>query len=177
MKNMIKYYTGIGSRQVPKAIYNKIMSIAGILSVKGWSLRSGGAKGCDTAFEIGSILVSKINNDEVYKRHDATPQSKELLKLVIDSLNKEQQTNIIYENISSYVQNLLARSMLQVLGRNLDNPSEFVICYTPNGEKVGGTRYAIQLAEMKNIPIINIGSSTYINKTAEEICGEIKHAN
>lgn len=58
------------------------------------------------------------------------------------------------------------RNVYQVLGYTLDIPSEFVICYTPDGckhhkdrtNKTGGTGLAISVASKNNIPIINLGN-------------------
>ena len=51
---MTKFYTGIGSRQTPKDILNLIEDVAFKLASKGYILRSGAAKGADTAFEDGA---------------------------------------------------------------------------------------------------------------------------
>jgi hypothetical protein len=49
----MKCYAGIGARKPPKEIFHKCFTIAELLAEKGYTLRSGGADGCDTAFEIG----------------------------------------------------------------------------------------------------------------------------
>jgi predicted Rossmann fold nucleotide-binding protein DprA/Smf involved in DNA uptake len=46
-------YTGIGSRKVPGSVFDKFVSIGSELGNLGFTLRSGGADGCDTAFESG----------------------------------------------------------------------------------------------------------------------------
>jgi hypothetical protein len=43
------------------------------------------------------------------------------------------------------------------LGGDLKTPSSFLVCWTPNGEDVGGTRTAIVLARKNNIEILNLG--------------------
>lgn len=52
---------------------------------------------------------------------------------------------------------LHARNCYQVLGRDLQTPSEFLVCWTLNGQDIGGTRTAICLARMNNIPVWNLG--------------------
>ena len=44
-------YAGIGSRATPQAELEAMTEAAKMLSEKGYTLRSGGAKGADTAFE------------------------------------------------------------------------------------------------------------------------------
>ena len=46
-------YAGIGSRQTPKHILKDMTRIAGHLEFCGFTLRSGGAAGADSAFEAG----------------------------------------------------------------------------------------------------------------------------
>lgn len=49
-----KFYAGIGSRETPPNILRIMESIAFKLAIDGWTLRSGGADGADTAFETGA---------------------------------------------------------------------------------------------------------------------------
>jgi predicted Rossmann fold nucleotide-binding protein DprA/Smf involved in DNA uptake len=50
---MNKIFTGIGSRKTPPEILAQIEKIAEIAAASGWTLRSGGAEGADTAFFAG----------------------------------------------------------------------------------------------------------------------------
>src|SRR6476661_4207298 len=47
-------YAGIGSRETPQEILNLIEVIASNLGSRGWTLRTGGAPGADTAFFEGA---------------------------------------------------------------------------------------------------------------------------
>lgn len=47
------FYTGIGARQTPPAMLATITAIASRLATLGWTCRTGGADGADTAFEVG----------------------------------------------------------------------------------------------------------------------------
>jgi len=58
--------------------------------------------------------------------------------------------------LSDWVKNAHARNVAQVLGWTLDDPTEFVFCYTDNGKKKGGTAQAMRVAEDYNIPIFNL---------------------
>ena len=55
-----KYYSGVGSREVPKEIGELMTKIAVKLEELGYSLRSGAAEGSDSAFSI------KVKNKEIF---------------------------------------------------------------------------------------------------------------
>ena len=59
----MKYYAGIGSRETPKEIQDWFKIVAKYLEKNGYTLRSGGAKGADQAFERG---VSEDDMKEIY---------------------------------------------------------------------------------------------------------------
>ena len=60
----------------------------------------------------------------------------------------------------------MIRNVYQVLGKDLNTPSEFVICWTPDGAetanersiKTGGTGFAIALADSLGIPVYNLAN-------------------
>ena len=58
------YYAGIGSRNTPNEILSLLTSLAEQLALKGYILRSGGAKGADSAFEKGCDKVH--GNKEIF---------------------------------------------------------------------------------------------------------------
>ena len=61
-------------------------------------------------------------------------------------------------------QKLHGRNVYQVLGRNLDKPSRFLVCWTPDGvvsgeyctRATGGTGMAIRIACAENVPVLNL---------------------
>lgn len=55
----MRYYTGIGSRGTPSEILEIMTDIARFLAETGYTLRSGGASGADTAFESGVLHIDK----------------------------------------------------------------------------------------------------------------------
>lgn len=67
---------------------------------------------------------------------------------------------------------LYAREANQNLGADLQNPVDFVLCYTRDGceshetrsEKMGGTGYAIELASRRGIPVINVRNKGWEEK-------------
>ena len=54
------FYAGIGSRKTPPTIRSLMTKCANQLHNEGFTLRSGGAQGADTAFELGAQLRKEI---------------------------------------------------------------------------------------------------------------------
>ena len=51
-----------------------------------------------------------------------------------------------------------ARNCYQVLGKDLQSPSNFVLCWTPGGAVTGGTGQALRIAIDRGIPVFNMGA-------------------
>lgn len=157
----MKTYTGIGSRSAPLDVLELCTYIATMLDRDGWYLRSGGAPGCDQAFEAGS------NNAAIYLPWPKfrTGVFTTMSVWYVPSPSNEARM-LAGERISGYhhmkrgTQALLARNMHQVLGFSLNHPTDFVICWTPDAEIVGGTAHAIRLAKDKGIPVYNLASES-----------------
>lgn len=158
------YYAGIGSRETPNSILTIMTKTAHELENNGWILRSGGAKGADQAFERG---VSDKSHKEIFYANSAIPKS-----YIIAS-----KYHPSWQYLSDYVQSLHARNVMQVLGKDLETPVEFVICWTPDGveegnkttRKTGGTGQAIRIASGYGISIINLKNNNSLNRILEII--------
>lgn len=156
----MKSYSGIGSREAPKDVIVRAKEIAKSLANLGYVLRSGGASGTDSAFECGCDSVS--GKKEIYlpeKNFNWHPST-----LYVGNWPHEAQARVIAEecygkswkHISDWARKAHTRNIAQVLGWTLDDPVEFVICYTSNGKEKGGTAQAMRLAKSRNIPIYNL---------------------
>ena len=147
------YYTGIGSRSTPKVIQEMFENIATELSARGYILRSGGAKGADSAFERGCI-----GEKEIFLPWKGFEDSESEL-IVNDKRAFEIAKNFHFNwhKLTQGTRKLHARNVHQVLGVDLETPSKFVICYTRNGEGGGGTGQALRIAEKYKIPIFDMG--------------------
>lgn len=147
---MGKFYTGVGSRSTPKHALDLMSNIASVLGRSGWTLRSGGAAGADSAFERGC----GSNFKEIYYARDCTPEAQKIASRYHPAWNR----------CSAYVRKLHGRNSFQVLGRDLNTPSKFLICWTPDGcaqhssrsIKTGGTGTAISIAWYWNADIYNL---------------------
>ena len=146
---MIRYYTGVGSRNTPQTTLHLMENISSYFNKRKYILRSGGAQGADKAFELGAGYLK-----EIYYASDANEEAEKIAKKF------HPKWNIL----SEYAKKLHARNAFQVLGKDLNHPSEFVICWTADGceshkersIKTGGTGTAISIADKYNVKIINL---------------------
>ena len=146
-----KYYTGVGSRQTPENVLALMTLTADLLEQSGYILRSGGALGADTAFEQG---VRDQRNKQIYYAEQASPAAMEIAA----------KYHPAWHHCKPYARKLHGRNSFQVLGFDLNAPSEFLICWTPDGcirhidrsIQTGGTGTAISIAEAHGVSIINL---------------------
>ena len=144
----MKAYAGIGARKISASIASRMEELGTNLASK-YVLRSGGAFGSDRAFEKGCDLVE--GSKEIYLANDATAQSIELAA----------KFHPAWEQCSRAIRKLMGRNMMIMLGKNLDDPVEFVVCWTEQGMITGGTGQGLRVAKHYNIPIYNLHHSLY----------------
>jgi hypothetical protein len=151
MSNII-FYAGVGSQQTPESVCERMTKFAQDMEKLGLFMRSGGARGADTAFGKG---VSSNAMKKIYRPEHATPEALELAATIHPA----------WHRCDEYVRKLHARNCFQVLGGDLRTPSAFVACWTKDGGPTGGTGQAIRLATRHKIPVFN-----FFVPGAEERC-------
>jgi len=139
-----EFYTGVGSRDAPRDVLIYMTKVARFLETKGFKLRTGDARGSDTAFSNG--VSDPDNKDLFYPRH-ATPESMKIAS----------EIHPAWKRCGPRAQRLHGRNVFQVLGLKLDVPSKFVVCWAPV-QRLGGTRTAMVLAEKHGIPVYNLST-------------------
>ena len=152
----MKTYTGIGSRETPPDILMLMTSLATALSKHNYILRSGGAEGADSAFELGATYKEiylpwngfngKVVDGVSYLLPIETEQAREYVY--------DYHPNGLYLKAGAF--KLMVRNTYQVLGASLHNPSDVLFCWTSDGRASGGTGQAMRIADDYNIPIINL---------------------
>lgn len=156
-----KFYTGIGSRATPPSVISEMVRYAINLAKKGYTLRTGGADGADTAFELGATSFG--GKAEIYLPWNTFNGSTSVLYpetlknwSMAECIASEFHPN--WSNLSQGARKMHTRNVYQVLGKDLDTPSKFVICWTPVecGVPMGGTSQAIRIANEYDIPVYNI---------------------
>ena len=136
-----------------------MVKLSAKLNSEGYTLRSGGADGADLAFEQPStnkeiyLPWKNFNNNRSYL-YDIAPEA-----FVLAS-----QFHPVWDKLSPAVRKLMARNIHQITGQDLNTPSSFVVCYTPQGKLTGGTRQAIEYAMSLGIEVINLGNQESLDR-------------
>ena len=182
----MRYYTGVGSRETPEHLLKLIEQVAYWLAGRGYTGRSGSAVGADSAFEQGFNRYEVVNgvsdrvSFEAYLpwggfsdiREDSTHIVTPNLPNYNEAVEIASTIHPAWNRLSRGAKALHTRNVYQVLGLDLNTPSNVLFCYaqpTYNKHKEltgvkGGTNTAIQLAMKHNIPIYNFYLQEDIDK-------------
>jgi len=158
-------YTGVGSRRTPFEVMKLMTRIAYFLERRGYVLRSGGAVGADAAFEAG---VSDGSMKEVYLPWRGFNTRTSPYEGVDEAaLKMAESFHPAWDALSTGARELHARNCYQVLGRGLDDPSRFIVCWTSGGRRVGGTAQALRVASHYGIPVFNLARDSDLSHVME----------
>jgi hypothetical protein len=163
---MSEYYTGIGSRNTPIDVLETMVKIAAYLERLGYTLRSGGAAGADSAFEQGAvtrdmeIYLPWIGFNNRPSDPPYYPMEKMSLKLMNIAAEITEKYHPAWQYLSVPAAKLHIRNAFQVLGQDLKTPSKFIVCWTG---PAGGTTQALRIAEAQKIPVFNLTNPNAID--------------
>lgn len=170
-------YAGIGSRETPSDIRDVMIACGYYLALQGYILRSGGAGGADEFFEIGADLALQQGKGQkqIFLPWKGFRENPSKWYMGNKGLLKEEDNKESYHIASKFhpswftikkqaVKDLMARNVMQAIGPDLNSPSKFVICWTPDGcihhrdrtFETGGTGQAISIATHYKIPVYNL---------------------
>lgn len=166
---MTQCYAGIGSQFVHDQHFDTMIELGCKLASQGWLLRSGAAKGCDSAFEQGAERgrgKMEIYRPEIkgYDRNKGYIDASRLPSFD-KAMGMASGLHPQWEFLSPYVRKLMARNCMQVLGRGLDDPVKMVISWArapvlnDKGMVIncdGGTGMAVRLAASHDIPVYSL---------------------
>lgn len=165
----MKVYTGIGSRETPADVLDLIFDIAYKLARKGWTVRSGGAPGADTAF-IEAGLIWDEHRVEIYLPWSSFGEwTSGKFVTAVTRLDPQPEAFEIaakyhprWQFLKYGAKKLHARNVHQVLGEDVTNPAltSFILCWTKNGKGGGGTGQAIRIAHDYDIPVYDLGTDS-----------------
>ena len=162
----MKTYTGIGSRQTPPPALKLIVRVAEQLAKADYILRSGGADGADDAFEIGCDKAH--GRKEIYlpwKGFNGHPSP--YYYVTKEALELAESVHPVWDKCSQGARKLHGRNCYQLLGLDLNKPSDFVVCWTSGGQLSGGTATVLRLAADRDVPIYNLSSDSDVKKLGE----------
>jgi len=169
-------YAGIGSRQTPQKVLNKMTEVAVYLDNMGYTLQTGftfknsqsgqDEEGADKAFSDGSknkILfgpsgirktINKVTTQESYN-DSVTQKSNAIVKEIHPAPSR----------LTPGAVKLMARNTNQIFGKNLDSTVDFVLFYAEETDNPlrpkGGTGQAVEMARRKGIPTINMADNNW----------------
>lgn len=167
-------YAGIGSRRTPPDVLDTMTEVARKLAERSWILRSGNAEGADEAFEKGApipLLESYLPWAKTSVPHGIVHDSPEMAKLMQTTYTTESGTPWS-PSMKRSVTQLMTRNGNQIFGTDFSEPTDVVVCYTPYGDPVGGTRQAIKLAGLAGIPVLNLGVKQWEGASVDQIVDE-----
>ena len=164
-------YTGVGARKIDPQKIPLVNRLGKRLDELGLTLRSGGARGTDSEFER-PVRRSK----EIYRPADYKGRLPYGHKIITGEM-RERPIEIVapthprWNHLPDFCKELHTRNVFQVLGENLNHPSLFLLCWTADGadginklttEETGGTGTAIRLANIYDVPVINLNRTNAI---------------
>lgn len=153
-------YAGIGPRKSTAAAQSVMSYVGHELGNSGWLLRSGRAVGADQAFEDGCDQARGTKeiflpwNNFNHTTHSPA-QGTYYIPPTPEQLNIACQYHPAWHKCSDGAKLLLARNVLILLGRKLDEPVDCVITNLPPGYQ-GGTKHALSIASGYGIPVFNL---------------------
>ena len=154
-----KHFAGIGSRSMPASEKWKIDKIVDLTNDLDMILRSGAAEGADTFFQLQS-WKSEIFLPWNGFAGKSVEKSTKNIEYIVPKYD-ESYVNRFHpkpQNLTASGKKLMSRNTNQVLGRNFDDPVEFVACWTPSGKDEGGTAQACRIARHLKIPVYNLNN-------------------
>lgn len=158
-------YAGIGDVNIPENIKNLIHMLAEELAKDGYILRTGGAKGADTAFIEGCDKAKGIK--EVFYPSDLHVNAKTLKIAKEIHGHWEYCENKLPKpgNKYSFPVQAHCRNMKIINGDVLNNPVEFTIAYQDINQVTGGTWQGIKYSQKLGIKVYNL----FVEKDRNEI--------
>lgn len=161
-------YAGIGSRKATstKMVEPMMRECVEHLNAYGAICRSGGAEGPDEWCETSSTDVerylpfAKFRIDEIKQTpYIRTIKTWELPKAIQEKAMQMAIEVAPHLKFARYGARIMhGRNPFQIFGEHLNDPVDFVLCWTKHGKIEGGTATAINIALKNNIPVFNLGS-------------------
>ena len=157
-------YAGVGARRTPPAVLTSMRDMARELAALGWHLRTGGATGADSAFAHAAPAGQRtvFVPWRGYNGWDAAANQGVPLCRVLGAgeLRTMRKAAAPYHpawgRCSGRVRDLHARNVAVLLGADLGQAVDAMVCWTDRGRVSGGTGMAIRLARHQGIPVLNL---------------------
>lgn len=171
----MRYYTGVGSRDITQLEKQRLIQVAEALALKGYTCRSGGADGSDASLQEGACNVDPSLTQiwlpwEGFKRQELSADKYKGSKYYVPTEEMFDKARFFYEDtgiISWYgkmkplARKFHGRNYYQVYGSQEEVLSSVTIyCSNEDVNKKdgvsGGTRSAVEISRYHGIPTYNI---------------------
>jgi hypothetical protein len=190
-------YAGIGSRETPQEVLDKMTEVAKYLDGLGYTLNTGktftAKPSTDPKYQKQyeeRLAFSKKNNGKVGLDEEGADRAFSLgtTKKNLFGVNApvgKKEMSVMEEihpspdRLKEGGKKLMARNTNQIFGENLNTPVDFVLFYAKETKGIrpeGGTGQAVEMARRKGIPTINMADTNWrdqlkaaiANKPAQE---------
>ena len=108
----------------------------------------------ESQFEVYVADQHNIRRSTLPRKHLAIVRNKDLIS---ETERIASEVHPAWDRCNEWARGMHSRNCHQILGYDLQSPVDAVICWTPNGKMVGGTRTALMIAMKYNIPVFNLG--------------------
>ena len=120
----------------------------------------------ESQFEVYVADQYNISRSTLPRKHLAIIRNKDL---IAETERIASEVHPAWDKCNEWARGMHSRNCHQILGYDLKSPVDAVICWTPDGNVVGGTSTAIRIALKYNIPVFNLG-----RPDKDEVVQEIK---
>lgn len=120
----------------------------------------------ESQFEVYVADQYNIKKSNLPRKHLTITRNKDL---IAETERIASEVHPAWDRCNEWARGMHSRNCHQILGYDLQNPVDAVICWTPKGNIQGGTATAIRIAMKYNIPVFNLGV-----KNKSEVLNQIK---
>lgn len=171
-------YTGVGSRKMIGHYSYKARDVARTLSDNCYTLITGDCpEGGDAVFwEYGdSYSRARFGPVGRYSYQDDVKVIEKDNPAYNVAYRIAEYTHPAWRWLPDWMKELHTRNVFQVLGSRAAEPTEFMVCWTPDGaergsetsKKTGGTGTAIRIADAFGVPVFNLQREDAIQRLEE----------
>ena len=153
-------YAGVGARKTPGPVLERMRDLAKDLAGRGWHLRTGGARGADDAF-ARAVPAGRRTVFIPWRGYSGWDDS-EAHALTTGELEALREAaaahHPAWQRCAARVRDLHARNVAILMGADMREPVNAMVCWTDSGRIQGGTGMAIRLARHYRIPVLNLAT-------------------
>lgn len=170
-------FTGVGSRRTTRVAEDELGDVVKVLSRRfalltctGDASEGGDKVVWNNALEGHRIRFGPVGRSSYSLHTQVVPPDTEAYSLAVSIVSKLHPA---WRFLKQEHRELHIRNVFQVMGATVSRPSEFLLCWTPDGaeektsKKTGGTGTAIRIANHFGIPVFNMQNEDCIERLGE----------